>query len=199
MNISSRALFRSSFLPIAAVCWLAACETVPVEPEAEAATRQGLPAERQIVDPEREARLSGTGPVPALQYYQALGSLAPIELARDRAELLGRQASPDARLRLAMLLAHPRTNPQEPARAQGLLISLFKSSDPAAATLLPLARLLLDQIGERQRLETQLERQGGHLRETQGRAQELQLKLDRLADIERILPKRRRPAAGGEK
>lgn len=199
MKISCATLLRL-FLLISVGCWLAACETAPVEREADPVARPVLPAERHVTDSEREARLGGTGPVAALQYHQALGSLSAIELARDRAELLGRQASPDARLRLAMLLTHPRSNPQELARAQGLLNGLLKSPDPAATALLPLTRLLLDQIGERQRLEILLERQGGHLRETQGKAQELQLKLDRLADIERILPKRRHSApAGGEK
>jgi uncharacterized protein with von Willebrand factor type A (vWA) domain len=109
-------------------------------------------------------------------------------------------ASPNTQLRSAMVLGHPR-GPLDLPKAIGLLDGVLKSADPAAVALQPLARLLADNYAERQRLETQLERQAQQLKESQRKAAELQDKIDSLADIERTLPQRprtTRPAGAGK-
>lgn len=100
--------------------------------------------------------------------------------------LAAQPATPNIQIRQAMLLGHPRSG-LDSGRALALLEGLLKSTDPAAVELQPLARLLADQYAERLRLDSQLDRQGGQLKESQRKAQELQEKLDSLADIERTL------------
>lgn len=125
-----------------------------------------------------------------------LGRLNAAEMAKERSALAAQQATPNIQIRQAMLLGHPRSG-LDSGRALALLEGLLKSSDPAAVELQPLARLLADQYAERLRLDSQLDRQGGQLKESQRKAQELQEsqrkaqelqeKLDSLADIERTL------------
>ncbi len=138
-------------------------------------------------------------PLPSLlAYHQKIGRQAPQELARERAALAAQPVSPAQQLRLAMLLGHSRT-PADLARAIALLDGVLRGSAPAAVALHPLARVLADHYGERQRLEQQAERNAQQLRESQRRAADLQDKLDALADIERSLPPRsrgQRPASG---
>ena len=62
----------------------------------------------------------------------------------------------------------------------------------------PLARQVADNYQERLKLESQLDRQGQQLKESQRKASELQDKLDSLADIERTLTPRPR-AIGGKR
>ena len=137
------------------------------------------------------------GPLPPLAYYQMLSRLTPSELNRERMVLAALPANPNTQLRTAMLLGAPRA-PQDIGRALGLLEHVLKSSDPAALSLQPLARLLADNYSERQRLDGQLDRQGQQLKDSQRKAVELQEKIDGLADIERTLPARprsQRPAS----
>lgn len=131
-------------------------------------------------------RPDALGGLPPLVYYQVLGRLNPAELAKERSTLASQAATPSVQMRQAMLLGHPRLG-QDSGRALALLEGLLKSTDSAALDLQPLARLLADQYTERQRLESQMERQGGQLKDSQRKAQELQEKLDSLADIERTL------------
>ena len=134
----------------------------------------------------RSERNEPTGALPALTYYQSLGRMTASELARERSALAALTSSPSVQIRQAMLLGHPRFG-QDGSRALVLVDGLLKSADPAAVELQPLARLLADQYHERLRLESQLDRQGGQLKESQRKAQELQEKLDSLTDIERTL------------
>jgi len=157
--------WRSLFVVLMSVFSLAGCALQPAAPRSE-----------RIV----------TGALPALAYYQMLGRLNVAEMARERSALVGQPVTPKVQIRLAMLLGHPRSG-QDSARALAVLEGLLKSTDPAAVELQPLARLLADQYAERLRLESQLDRQGGQLKESQRKAQELQDKLDSLADIERTL------------
>jgi septal ring factor EnvC (AmiA/AmiB activator) len=150
----------------------------------------------------------------ALAYHQAMYRMSLQELGRERQALAAEHAAPEAQVRLAMLLGYPRGQ-QDLPRAIAVLDGVLKSGDPAAVSLHPLARLLGDHFGERQKLEAQIERQAQQLREAQrkaldsqgrvtelqARTAELQSKLDSLADIERTLPQRPKPgrssAAGG--
>lgn len=132
----------------------------------------------------------------ALAYYQMLGRFSAADLARERSILAAQAASPTVQIRQAMVVGHPRGQ-QDSARALALLEQLLKSNDPAAIELHALARLLADYYSERLRLEGQLERQGVQLKENQRKAQDLQEKLDGLADIERTLTPRPGSGRGG--
>jgi hypothetical protein len=132
-----------------------------------------------------------SGQPSALAYYQSLQRMSPTQLSRERAMLAALPQSAGIQLRMAMLLGHPRGQP-DLAKALSLLDAVLKSVDPVAVGLQPLARLLVDNYGERQRLETLLEKQGLQLKESQRKAIELQEKIDGLADIERTLPQRPR-------
>lgn len=144
-------------------------------------------------------RSEETAPLPALSYYQLLQRMSPAEIGRERMVLAALPVTPTNQLRLAMVLGHPR-GPQDFPKAFALLEAVLKSADPSAVSLQGLARLLLDNYNERQKLDRELEKLGGQLKESQRKAVELQEKIDRLADIERTLlqrPRATRPPAPG--
>lgn len=91
-------------------------------------------------------------------------------------------------LQQAMQAAHPRTG--NVARAKALLETLLAATDDASRAQHPYARTLLDQINERQRLVQLAERTNQQLKDSQLRTEELQRKIDALADIERTPPSR---------
>jgi hypothetical protein len=98
-------------------------------------------------------------------------------------------------LQPALQAAHPRTG--NAARARTLLEAHLAARDEASRALLPYARTLLDQIIERQRLDVanvrltqQLERSGQQLKDSQQLNEDLQRKIDALADIELGTPAR---------
>jgi hypothetical protein len=136
------------------------------------------------------------GQASALAYYQNLQRMSAAQLGRERAMLAAVPQSPGIQVRMAMLLGNPRGQP-DLAKALNLLDAVLKSSDPVAVGLQPLARLLADSFGERQKLEIQLDKQGQQLKESQRKAGELQEKIDSLADIERTLPQRPRATRQG--
>ena len=136
------------------------------------------------------------GALPALAYYQMLQRMTPAQINRERQVLAALPPTPNNQVRIAMVLGHPRGQ-QDFTRALALLEGVLKSADPAAAGLHPLARLLADNYMERQKLETQLEKQGQQLKDSQRKAVELQEKIDSLAEIERTLPQRPRATRSG--
>jgi len=136
------------------------------------------------------------GQASALAYYQNLQRMSAAQLGRERAMLAALPQSPGIQLRMAMLLGNPRGQ-TDLAKALNLLDAVLKSSDPVAVGLQPLARLLADSFGERQKLEIQLDKQGQQLKESQRKVAELQEKIDSLADIERTLPQRPRATRPG--
>lgn len=158
--------WRSLFVVLISVVTFSGCALQPTGPRPE---RQDAPAA-----------------LAALGYYQMLGRLNAGELVKERSALAALTPTPYVQMRQAMLFGHPRSG-QDSARALALLESLIKSTDPAAVELQPLARLLVDHHAERLRQEAQLDRLGGQLKDSQRKAQELQEKLDSLADIERTL------------
>ncbi len=148
--------------------------------------------------PSGKSRASELGPEAALSYNQGLSRMTAAELGRERMVLVAVPQTPYTQLRMAMLLGHPRVQ-QDLGKATSLLDGILKSTDPAALALHPLARLLADNYAERVKLDGQLEKQGGQLKESQRKAAELQEKLDGLADIERTLtprPGSARPPGG---
>lgn len=134
-----------------------------------------------------------------LAYQQKIRPLNATELARER-----RSAAdvPDAehQMQLALLALHPRS--LNLARARAHLDTILSGEDAEARRLQALARMLLEHIGERTRLEAlndrltqQLEQSNQKAAEVQALADTLQQKLDALAEIERNLPARP-PGAG---
>lgn len=127
-----------------------------------------------------------------LAYYQQIQRMSAQDLARERSNLAGMTVSPAVQMRQAMLLGHPR-HALDLGRALALLDTVLKSNDPRAVRLHPLARLLSEQYLERQKLEMQLDKSTQQLKESQRREEQLQEKLEALADIERSLPSRPLP------
>jgi len=138
---------------------------------------------------EKIVKVDESSMLPLLGYAQLLAQMSPQELARERAVLLYIPPTPSSQLRLAMLYGQTRATADLP-RAQALLDKLLRSSDPAAASLQPLARLLATQYQERRRLQAQNERLLLQVSESLRHSAELQDKLDALATIERSLPTR---------
>lgn len=135
------------------------------------------------------ARVDEGSPAVLLAYHQQLLRLSSQELARERSWLTAQPASPAGQVRLAMVYGQPRGG-GDLGRALALLETVQKSSDPAAVSLYPLARLLADQYLERQRNDMQMEKLNQQLKDSQRRGDLLQEKIDALADIERSLPAR---------
>lgn len=173
--ISTR--FRNAAL-IGIVHLLAACTTLP--PPDEQPEPEALP---EVAPP----RVNETAMLPLLGYYHLLQRMTSTELTRERQLLNSLPSSPSVQLRQAMLLGMPRTTSDLP-RALALLEAVQRSHAPEAASLHPLARLLSIQYQERVKLETQNDRLGQQLKESQRRRDELQEKIDALTDIERSIP-----------
>lgn len=179
------------------VLMLAACSTPPRMTE-------GATAELLVRAPDTShkapVRMDESAMLPLLGYFQLLQRMTPQELARERTMLTAIPKTPPAQLRMAMLLGLART-PADLVRARSLLENLLKSTEPAAVSLYPLARLLASQYNERQKIHMQNEKLlaqsdllGQQLKESLRLSAELQEKLDALATIERTLPVRLPPA-----
>lgn len=175
--------FTASSVTLALLMLLAGCASAP-------------PAALPVPANGAAVTVEDAGPVSALTYYQTLSRMTAAQINRERMVLAALPGTPNTQVRTAMVLAHPRAQ-QDLSKALSLLDSVLKSTDPAAVSLYPLARLLADNYGERLRLDTQLEKQGQQLKESQRKATELQEKIDGLADIERTLPQRPRATRSG--
>ena len=168
---------------VALLSLLAGCSVAP------ASAPPAPPATAPLTGP--PAAGEDAGALSVLAYYQTLQRLTPAQIARERQVLAALAPGPNTQVRIAMVLGHPRGQP-DLARALTLLEAVLKSADNGAVSLHPLARLLADNYGERQKLEGQLDKQGQQLKDSQRKASELQEKIDDLADIERTLPQRPR-------
>ncbi len=153
--------------------------------------RWRLPACTTAPVVKKPVRVDETTPEAALTYNHGLSKMTAAELGRERMVLNAVPQTPYTQVRMAMLLGHPRVQ-QDLGKALALLDSVLKSSDSAAVPFHPLARLLSDNYIERARLESQLDKQGQQMKDSQRKATELQEKLDSLADIERTLTPRSR-------
>lgn len=107
----------------------------------------------------------------------------------------GQAASASQRLQRAIQFAQPRRS--NLARARSMLESVLADRGEDARALHPYARALLDQVNERlrlqgsiERLNQQLEHSGRQLRDSQQQREQLQRKLDALAEIEGSLAPR---------
>ncbi|QDF98194.1 hypothetical protein CJ010_17430 [Azoarcus sp. DD4] len=156
------------------------------------ATSGETPPEPQRPPPSSDER---AGAMRVLDWYQGMRELDATELAKVRRQYADKASSAEVQLRQALLAAHPQAN--NLPRARSLLENLLANQGAEARALHPFAQLLLEQIGERQRLDAaaqrlgqQLERGSQQLKDAQQLNVELQGKLDALAEIERSLPAR---------
>ena len=163
---------------IGLVLLLAACATP--QPADEPLAPETPPEESQ-------PRVNETEMLPMLGYYHLLQRMTPVELTRERQLLARIPSRPAVLLRQAMLLGMPRATTDLP-RALALLEAIQRSHAPEAASLHPLARLLSTQYAERIKLDTQNDRLSQQLKESQRQLDELQEKIEALADIERSIP-----------
>ena len=186
MNRRERTTRFSRYCLLPIVTLVAACATV-----------QEPPPEEPLIEeaPRIEVKVDETAMLPLLGYLQLLPRMSAQELSRQRQTLAALPQTPSVQLRTAMLLGQARTPPNL-AKAQSLLAGILKSNEPTASSLHPLARLLATHYGERQRLEQQISRMTAQMNEleeqlsnSQRRNDDLQQKIDALADIERSLPK----------
>ena len=167
-----------------AIAALAGCATPPVDVPAPPAPAAASPHSDETI-----VKVDESSMLPLLGYLQLLAQLSPQELARERAVLLYIPPTPSTQIRLAMLFGQARA-PADLPRALALLDKVQKSSAPAATSMLPLARLLANHYQERLRLQAQNERLMLQLTDSLRQRDELQHKLDALADVERSLPVR---------
>jgi hypothetical protein len=185
-NLPSTRFTAAARIPIAALLMLlAGCAATPPASTQSAAT----PAAPAVVSDDAAV-------LPALAYYQMMQRMTPAQINRERLVLAALPPTPNTQVRTAMVLGHPRGQ-QDLTKALALLEGVLKSTDPAALGLHPLARLLADNYAERQKLDSQLEKQGQQLKDSQRKAVELQEKIDSLAEIERTLPQRPRATRPG--
>jgi len=158
------------------------------------------------IKPDAVDRIGNT-PRALLSYYQSLAFFTPSELLHEKQMMSQYAQVPDGRLRLAMVLGHPRQPNAELKRANDLLTELLQTGeDPVIYPLQPVIRMLATSYGERLRLEQQGAKQNAQLEKQylrllelqrqsaalQQQSAELQGKLEGLADIERSLPQSRR-------
>ncbi|TCJ16324.1 hypothetical protein EZJ19_05325 [Parasulfuritortus cantonensis] len=131
-----------------------------------------------------------------LHYHRQLQGLSAQDLEWERLFLSGEPHFPDNRVRLAMAYGQAR-GAANMERALALLDEILKSDRPPALALHPLADLLSDHYQDYMKnamvydkLVQEVGRLGQQVRTDQVRAEQLQLKLDAIANIEHSLPMR---------
>jgi hypothetical protein len=215
--VRSRRLPRA--LGVLGLCGLlAACGTLPAAPPAASApsvdARPVAVAVPPPAPPAPAASAPASSPPPAppalrpdfadaaarrlLAYQEQLRQLPAgelgAELTRQNAALAASGNAPAVALELSLVLAQTR-NPADTQRALALLDPIARTPTPEQQPWQGLARLLLVRLVEQRRLEEQLERQAGQLRESQRNVQQLNEKLEALKAIERSLNSRAVPPA----
>ena len=179
MNIAPNVRTYALAVMLSGCILLTACGTSPVVEAPDSTPTVELPA---------PPRVNESAMLPLLGYYHLLQRMTPAELTRERQMLINLPNSPSVRIRRAMVLGMPRTT--DLPRALTQLEAVLRSREPEAASLHPLALLLSVQYRERARLGMQSERLGKQTNESRRQRDELQEKLDALADIERSMPLR---------
>ncbi|KAF1021548.1 MAG: hypothetical protein GAK30_01767 [Paracidovorax wautersii] len=105
------------------------------------------------------------------------------------------EVQPQRQLQLALALA--QRNPPDLARAMNLAQRVQDVRTPLTLELQPLARLLLQRLGEQRRVEDMNDRQGQLLRDTQKRLDAAHERLEALKAIERSLSNTNRGNGAG--
>ena len=125
----------------------------------------------------------------SLGYFQQLQRMSPQAVARERSSLSAAPQTPSTQIRLAMLLGQTHAA-NDLTKAVAMLNALLKSNAPEAVELQALVQLLATQYQERAKGEAQNEKSAQQLKESQRRGDELQEKLNAIADIENSLSSR---------
>jgi hypothetical protein len=215
-RVTSRRLPRALGVPGLCVL-LAACGTLPAAPPAASPPLADLRSVAAAAPPPAPpAPASATPPAAPsaalasrsdaadaaarrlLAYQEQLRQLPAgelgAELTRQNAALSASGNAPAVVLELSLVLVQTR-NPADTQRALALLDPIARTPTPEQQPWQGLARLLLVRLVEQRRLEEQLERQAGQLRESQRNVQQLNEKLEALKAIERSLNSRAAPPA----
>lgn len=128
--------------------------------------------------------------VELLGYQQRIRAMGSDELAAEYAaagQVLAKQKSDAARLRLAMLLSLPGASFRDDGRAVALAEEVAGRKNPDSSGLRPLASLIAVTAGEQRRQEERNQKLAQKLQEEEKRADALQQKLDGLKAIEKNL------------
>jgi hypothetical protein len=169
-----------------------------VPPPAPPAPAASAPATSPPVPPALRPDFADAAARRLLAYQEQLRQLPAgelgAELTRQNAALAASGNAPAVALELSLVLAQTR-NPADTQRALALLDPIARTPTPEQQPWQGLARLLLVRLVEQRRLEEQLERQAGQLRESQRNVQQLNEKLEALKAIERSLNSRAAPPA----
>lgn len=127
--------------------------------------------------------------VAALEHAERLRGLPGPELAGEVSRLGATPVTPLNQMLLALALKQGQ-QPSDAPRVQALLQAVLANDSEEARGLRALARLLLTQHAQQQRLEEQLERQAQQLRDSQRRSDQLSERLEALRALERSMPSR---------
>ncbi|THF66964.1 hypothetical protein E6C76_00795 [Pseudothauera nasutitermitis] len=163
---------------------LAARDEMPADP----------PASPPVAAPPACPAAGARGPAPVdalLAYHSALRGYTGFDRLRAQA-LAAPGGHAFARLCQAMVLSRPGGQ-ADLTRARALLDAVLAGEDEDALAVRQLARLLADNVGERQRLGRLIERLEARLAASEQARATLQEKLDALTEIERSLPTRPTP------
>lgn len=126
-------------------------------------------------------------------WHDQVRQMSLADLTREIARIGDPANNPQAIVQLAVVLGQTR-NTADTVRALALLDPLVRSIEPDAAPWQAIARALQSRFGEQRRVEEQLERQAGQLRDNRKQIDQLNEKLEALKALERSLNKR--PDAG---
>ena len=132
-----------------------------------------------------------------IAFHGALWTRSPDEVKRAQDALDSPPTgalSPPEQLRHAILLGHPRAS-SNLAGARSLLDAVLVSSSDEARALHPLATLLANEWQSREQLHERMRRLESRLETVEREREQLQQKIDALAEIERSLPARPDPDA----
>lgn len=163
------ACFRRCLVPLLTASLISACAALP-EPGENGSTSDSLHG--------------------LLVYAQQVQRMSPQAIARERNSLATPQ-TPAAQIRLAMLLGQTHAA-GDLNRAIGLLNALSKSNASGANELRPLAQMLAAQYQERAKADVQNDKLAQQLKEAQRQNEDLQEKINAIADIENSLQARPR-------
>ncbi|MBL0422799.1 hypothetical protein JI739_20860 [Ramlibacter sp. AW1] len=167
-------------------------ETPPTPARVRDVAPAPAPAAAAPVAPPAPGQPAAAPPSPvliALEQAERLRGIGAAELSAEITRLAATPATPLNQLLLALALKQGQ-QPADSPRVQTLLQAVLANDSVEARGLRALARLLLVQHAQQQRLEEQLERQAQQLRESQRRSDQLSERLEALRALERSMPSR---------
>lgn len=131
-----------------------------------------------------------------LTYFERLRAMSQQELSLELQRLNSAPGGPATTLETALALGQNRAA-GDLQRSLASLDSLMRINTPEVMAWRPIARLLFTRFSEQRKMEEQLERQNGQLKENQRKIEQLSEKLEALKAIERSLTVRQQSLAPG--